>query len=547
MPSTRLLYLLTVVVILVVAPAVSAVAAPAPGSASVAPTGTSACVAGSATATTSSDAGNLSVETLVAPGDDYDRLTNASALAAANRTGRLTPASVGVDRTWEDKVVAYGDVVVHRVALNGSAIRLLDVLTAEERESPTANFRAFVTSEAAEFRYVGATACPPELALNASLDRGAIRAVPDRQNDTLSLVLDVDRLLFHPLGGDEPTTDTFVKGHNGLALTLHASSGLVAENVTVGSDYEVEDAGVEFGGRHDGLVELDSANNQSVLGRTLLAPGSDVEVVLRPYTANGSTVVTTATVNRTREFAARVDLSAADGGATYAVAVPELTESPAIRGGAPLVTVGNATTALLSVENQTSTGRVLYRTSVTTTHGGFVAVRNASGGLVGVSDYVEPGATVVQPDLSPGLDANATVTVTAYRDSNGNRAFDDADAPYRANGTVVRDTAVVSLERDDEGPDDEGPSETTTTDGTTSQSTTTPTADSTTTATTSPAPDGSSFPTTPDTGTSSVTDDRGEGESTESTADTSTGGVLGFGFAAGAFAVVLVLLRRRTS
>lgn len=488
----------------------------------VGPAGANACIPASGTVSApSGESGTLSVETFVAPGEEYDRLRNASALAAANRTGRLTPASVGVERTWEDEVVAYSDVIVHRIALNGSATRLLDRVTARNRGSPTESFRELVTGGDAEFRYIGASACPPELALNATLDRGAMRVVPDRENGTLSLVLDTDRLLYHPLGGGEPTTDTRVKGHNGFSFTLYESSGLVAENTTVENSYDVDDASATFGGRHDGLVEVDAARDQAVRGRTILAPGNEVSVVLRPYTANASAVASTATVNRSRSFAPRFDLSNASPGATYRLEAPSVAEFPAVRRGATLVAVGDATTALVDVENQTTTGTVLYRTSLTTTDGGFVTVRNASGGLVGTSDYLEPGATVAQPDLSPALAENGTVTVTAYRDANGNREFDDADVPYRANGTVVADTAVVGVESSEEPQ--------------------TPTGTTASTATPTPKTPGSA---TTDDGTASETGERDPNASAGRTTSPTAPAVPGFGFRQAVVAVAAVVLLR---
>lgn len=399
-------------------------------------------------ATSADGSGNLLLDTFVAPGADYDRLTDADALATAREAGTLTPASDGVDLTWEDELVAYRDVIVHRIALNGSATGLFDRLAAQERGSVTENFRALAAGDDVEFEYIGATACPPELALNASIERGAFRVVSDRENDALFLVLDTDRLLFHPLGGGDPTTDTFVTGHHGLTLTLRESSGLVARNVTVESHYEVKDARAEFASPHEGLVRVASEANQSIRGRTTLAPGSDVEVSLHPYAANTSVVTAIATVNRSREFVAKFDLENTSPGTTYVAAVTGVTEPPVVQAGATLVAVGNATTALVDASDYNFTRPVstLYPMAVTTTDGGFVTVRNASGGLLGVSEYLEPGARVTKPELSPRITENQTVTVTVYRDANANREFDDADVPYRANGTVVQDAAVVRPE-----------------------------------------------------------------------------------------------------
>lgn len=409
------------------------------------------CSAGSAALVSSGAEGDgLSLETFVAPEREYDALRNASAFHAARESGTLTPADAGVDRTHGERVVAYRDVVVHRLSLNGSATGLLDRLAAREG-SPTANFRALAAGDDLSVEYRGATACPPELALNASLDRGAIRAVPDRPNDTLYLAFDTDRLLFHPLDDGEPTTDTFVKGHHGFGLTLRAESGLVSEDATVGADYRVEDAGASFVSRRDGLVEVEAERRQRLRGRTTLAPGSELTVRLHPLDATGDPFAANATVNRSRAFTATFDLSNASGD-LFAVGVAGITDPPVVEGGATLVAVGDATGAVVTASDQRSDGTVFYGPALTTTDGGFAVVRDGAGDLVGVSEFHAAGARVAQVDLSPPLTGEQTVTVTLYRDVDGDGAFGDADVPYRVDGDPVRDTATVEVERDRRTP-----------------------------------------------------------------------------------------------
>lgn len=406
------------------------------------------CTAGSTSAvSTEADGDGLSLETFVAPGREYDALRNASAFHAAREAGTLTPADAGVDRTHGERVVAYRDVVVHRLSLNGSATGLLDRLAAQEEGSPTANFRALAAGDDIAVEYRGATACPPELALNASLDRGAIRAVPDRPNDTLYLAFDTERLLFHPLDNGDPTTDTFVKGHHGFGLALRAESGLVAEDATVGADYRVEDAGASFVSRRDGLVEVEADRRQRLRGRTTLAPGSELTLRLHSLTATVDPTATNATVNRSRAFTATFDLSNASDD-LFAVEAAGITDPPVVGGGATLVAAGDATGAVVTASNQSSDGTVFYGPALTTTDGGFVAVRDESGDLVGVSEFHAAGSRVAQVELSPPLTGEQTVTVTLYRDVDGDGTFGDADVPYRIDGDPVRDTATVEVERD---------------------------------------------------------------------------------------------------
>ncbi|MFB6353343.1 MAG: hypothetical protein ABEJ92_04590 [Halobacteriales archaeon] len=387
----------------------------------------------------------LTVRTYVAPGAHYDRLTGPAALRHARENGTLTPASVGVHRTYEDEVVAYRDVVVHRVRLNGSAVELADRL-AGGNGSTTQRFVELVANGTVRFELWGATACPPELALNASLDRGALRVLADPANDTVSVVLDTDRLLFDPPGSGGPTTDTFVHGLNRFVLELPAAGGLVNASVGVDNGYHVEPAAAELGGRYEGLLRVDPASGQTLSGRTSLAPGNRLNVTLVPVAGVDDIEVVRTTVDRARAFTAVVDLADVPDGTIDAVGYESITEPPVAAAGATFVAVGNATGALVDLRAQNTTGEVRYGPTITTTHGGFVAVRNASGGLVGVSEYRRPGAAVAQIDLEPALDSSQRVTVTVYRDANGNRRFDDGDVPYRVNGSPVRDTALVTLE-----------------------------------------------------------------------------------------------------
>lgn len=388
---------------------------------------------------------NLTVQTLVAPGAHYDRLTSPAALRAARADATLTPASVGVDLTYEDDVIAYRDIAVHRVELTGSATALADRLEAANGTGPTERFRSLLANGSVEFTYYGPSACPPELAVNASFDAGAIRVVTDPENDTVTFVLDLDRLRFHPLGGGEPTTDTRVLGHHSFGLGLSAG-GLVETAAGAETGYHVERGAAELVGRYDGLVRLDPAADQTLRGRTMLAPGSTVTVRLVPYARADSVEITRATVNRSRRFAVTLDLRPVPDGTIYVVGYESMTEPPVVDAGGTFVAVGDATGAIVDLRAQNSTGDILYGPALTTTHGGFVTVRNASGGLIGVSEYRKPGASVAQIDLAPALSTDQRVTVTVYRDANGNRAFDEADVPYRVSGSLVRDTAMVTLE-----------------------------------------------------------------------------------------------------
>lgn len=435
----------------------------------------------------SSEPASLSVETFVAPNGSYDRLTSPAALRAARANGTLVPASRGVDRTYVDAVIAYRDVTVHRIALEGNATALADRLAAGNGSAPTHRFRALVVDGSVGFEYWGPSACPPELALNATVDRGALRVLPDADNETVSLVLDTDRLRFYPLDGGDPTTDTRVHGNHRFELRLPGAGALVNRTVSGGADYDVRRGHAELTSRHEGLVRVDARDGQRLRGRTTLAPGSELTVRLVPYVGTDVTEVANATVDRNRTFVARFDLSEATKRTVYAVHIESITTPPVVEAGVTFVAAENASGAIVDARNQTSEGRILYGPSITTTDGGFVTVRNASGGLVGVSDFQHPGAAVAQIDLQRALQSSQPVTVTVYRDVNGNRAFDGADEPYRVDGSPVRDTAMVELHRDDTPSSPPSPSPTSTRTPTPVPSTETTTAS---TATTSPGQPG---------------------------------------------------------
>lgn len=428
------------------------------------------------TAAAGSASQNATLSTWTAPASAQDSLQSASDLRNAIQSGRLTPDEAGVNY-YERESVATGDVVVHRIELNGSASTLLERIDEQDQGSPTQNFRALVQANdsGVEFEYIGPTACPPQLALNASIENGSFSVVPDPDRDVLYLVVDVEGLYFE-LGRSGPVADRWNWGRHEVSLTLRESSGIVRENTIVEDDYDVDERRVEFTTEREGLLEFAPAENQTVTGTGSMAPGTTVMLELVPFERpNASAAHTaTATLDRNGTFRTSFDLASVSGGTLYRVRIPD---TP--RADAPhrLVAVGNVTGASLTVEDHAGIGTMLSVSGVTTTHGGFIVTRNDST-TVAVSEYLEPGARHPQPDFDPLLWANSTLTVTVYRDSNDDRAFDPAtDQPYRADGTPVQETVNVTVDVSER----EATTQTTTTQPTTS--TTTRTATQTTTTT----------------------------------------------------------------
>lgn len=117
-----------------------------------------------------------------------------------------------------------------------------------------------------------------------------------------------------------------------------------------------------------------------------------------------------------------------------------------VAAGASTAQSTNAT-ADVAVDDQVGTESVTVA-SATLSEGGFLAVYNASGGLIGHSAYLDSGDHEnVTIELSPALSRSQVVIVEAHTD-DGDEAFNaSADAAYTtADGQVVADTAYVATE-----------------------------------------------------------------------------------------------------
>lgn len=380
--------------------------------------------------------GNISMSVFTGSTGTYADLQNASAVNDARAAGRLVPTTTGTEDS--DSVVAMGDVAVVRIGLDGSATSLLDRLTAQDEGSPTANFRALVQERGIELTFRGATACPPTLALNESVERGAIRAVPDDQRDALYLVFDTDRFLVDPPGTDsEPTATSWKQGRNHLELNVKTASGLVEANASGSATWELADRGVEFETTARELVRVEADEAATIRGRTTVAPGNELTIRLRSL-GNGTARTASATVDANRTFAANVTVPRG----VYSVNVSDAYDEET------LLVAGDATGAVLAFEDHELHGASLFGIATTTTDGGFVVVRNASGDVVAVSDHLDAGARTPQPELSRLLRENRTLAATVYRDVDGDGAFNSSvDEPYRLDGEPVRASANVTVDQ----------------------------------------------------------------------------------------------------
>lgn len=440
----RLPALATVLLVVLAASSASAATPVVELSASSGGPAATACVVGPSVADEPRTAGNVSLTTLTAPGSAFDRLRNASAIAAARERGGLTVVERDASATARSEgVVALNDTVVHRLDLRGPATALFDRLATLDGRTPTEEFVTLVRSEpAVSMEYVGPTSCRPKLNLTATVRLGGLRVVPDEPNGSLYVVLDQARMAME-LGGP-PFVDELELGLHAVELSFPGSSDLVTANRTVSDEFDVVPREVEFTAPHPGLFRPADGDRLVLAGRTTVAPGSTLFFHLRPLDGPGTAGAVSATANRSRGFRTVVRLATSPEAAElYAVSVDGAAHPDA------LVAVGEETGARFHATDQETEGHIPYHVPVTTSHGGFVVALGESGETLGHSEPLEPGYVVAQFELSTPLRENETVTLVAHRDANGNGAFDPGtDEPYRVRGSVVRTAVNVALEGD---------------------------------------------------------------------------------------------------
>ncbi|WP_348608072.1 DUF7282 domain-containing protein [Halobaculum rarum] len=105
-------------------------------------------------------------------------------------------------------------------------------------------------------------------------------------------------------------------------------------------------------------------------------------------------------------------------------------------------------TADVSVDDQTGAASVTVA-EATLPDGGYVVVYNASGGIVGVSEYLDSGTHEdVTLEVSPAL-SRSQVVVGEVRADDGDESFNaSADQPYtNENGQPIGEAGYVTVEQ----------------------------------------------------------------------------------------------------
>lgn len=369
--------------------------------------------------------------TWTAPAAAFDNVTNASAVAAAVNAGRITTTDT----------IAKGDVLVNQFKIAG----IYGALSAT-------NFSTLVERGTLDFTIVQTnpeTNRPPKrLDVNRSFANNSIRVIPDERNDVLYVNVDTGAAVFEngtPAAGDEFE----------VKLTYNGTAGSAGRN-------QSPSANVTFVGAEMGLgtVSLVTDRNQTITGTTSLAPGSEVTVRLQ-RNGTGSFVKTNTTrVQPNGSFAVAFNLSAISPRSPVTVrAVGPLNTSDSttvlVRRNRSRNT--SASTASLTVRDQTTAGETITIENVTLPQGGFVVIKvpddsTAESHVRGVSSYLENGTNEnVTVTLDRPLANDSRVMAVAHTDSNENQVYDfvsangTEDRPYLTNGSVIATNATVSV------------------------------------------------------------------------------------------------------
>ncbi len=265
------------------------------------------------------------------------------------------------------------------------------------------------------------------------------RVVSDPATDTYYVVLGTPRA-FAGHGGPHARSAVELGDRLHVEVRAQAARGTpAAANATV--EFVERDTVLDTGPGS----RLSPAPNGTlrVTGRTRLRSGE--RLVVRANGSSGAVepVSRRAVVGPDGRFSATFDLSGVPAGTRFAVAVLADGRTADVALGV----VGRVASVWFDGRSGLEHPvRSVTLAAVETTHGGFVAVHRggADGRVVGASRYLPPGkhARVVVPLRRPVV-PNATLVAVAYRDGDGDGAFDDTDPAY-PNGTptaVARFTA----------------------------------------------------------------------------------------------------------
>ena len=383
-----------------------------------------------------------SVSTYVAPGARLDDLETAADIRAAVETGSLT----------ETSEVAERDILVARIEASGLS-GVLKNGTDTVHPNATAAFFAEARSHdgdpaSAPWGLWMNRTDPAADAYSATLNAGNSRVIPQSGADSYWLLVDTARVPEFGTG-DELRTNVTTFDEDGLNTVdttvldtwrFAGATAAVDTNADTDGDGDVDEVAVQ------------KAAGQRITGTTNVAPGTELSIRVTG-TDSGSPFVKplTARVQPDGTWTATADFGGNAEGANFSVDVR--------RGSERLIEgvdgrIDDAPLARVTMNDQESFGDRVTVESVTTSDGGFVAIRrnNASGDVIGHSGYIEAGS---ESDLSITLDESlaegeTTLVAMVHRDTDGDQAYafrfgSSVDAPYVVNGSAVTSSASATV------------------------------------------------------------------------------------------------------
>lgn len=369
--------------------------------------------------------------TWTAPAGSFGNITNASAVATAVKTGRITTTDT----------VAVGDVLVLQFKLSG----IYGALEA-------ANFTQLVKRGALDLTMVqtnpGPNHQPTRLAVRRSIATDAIHVIPDEGNDILYINIDTGAAAF--TNGNLTPGDKYE-----VTLTLNGKSDLAANDTSLSSNVTIVGTELSFG-----EVTLAAGPNQTVAGTTSLAPGSEVTVRLQNNGTGSFIKTNTTTVKPNGTFVAEFNLTDIASNTTVSV----VADGPLNTSDRTTVTIQPyhpekpvVGTASLVFPDQQSTGETITVRNVTLPAGGFVVVHapNVSSApvesVLGASSYINGTAERIEISLDAPITEDTRLVVMAHRDTNDNQVYDFSgsngteDGPYTAGGEPITESAQVTV------------------------------------------------------------------------------------------------------
>ncbi|WP_225334636.1 DUF7282 domain-containing protein [Halomicrobium urmianum] len=355
---------------------------------------------------------------------------------------------IGSNLTQTDEV-AEGDYAVHAIEATG-------IEGALEVARGSDDVRSLLYDNAdyqVHFKIEQADPGPNADADRINLHEGNSYLVSDPENDTYYVAVDMEELEYVDAnkwgGNSEPTGDVTDGDELTANFTVRGQSVLSDDDSEmVYADYETVERDATLNDGDDVTVRAQSG--QQISGETSVAPGSEVTVRIRSTDTDEPFQLTPETeVDEDGTFTVGGDFSDVNPGTNFTAQTRVNGDET---GDSVDGVVREAEGADVTFSDQESDGSTVTVDSANLGTGGFIAVHagDASGDIVGVSDYLESGSQQdVEISLDEELDESATLVAMPHMDTNDDEAFDyngsDTDAPYTESGVPVTDSAEITV------------------------------------------------------------------------------------------------------